>query len=273
MYITTQPLSQNLKPLISSEWLIQFFIFLEQENKSKPFFDKHIPDGQVAMVFNFKGNVHYYNEGIKMRLPDYFLITPLQKSLFIESQPPFDTMVVVFHTTRFSRKFKLDFNKMDPLPFKSAESFIPNQLFVALSNLKNAEERKALFEMYILEKVGSGEYSDDLIDDIFNQIIMSNGTVQVQKIVCDSDIDPRTFRRKFLSRAGMNAKTLCRITRFHYLWSNYLSKGVADIQNMIFEGGFYDQSHLINDFKDFIGESPKAFFTRDQALLKLISGK
>jgi AraC-like DNA-binding protein len=57
----------------------------------------------------------------------------------------------------------------------------------------------------------------------------------------------------------MNAKSFCRIARFHYLWSEFLAQGIVNTQEMIYNAGFYDQSHMINDFKQFIGESPKTF--------------
>jgi AraC-like DNA-binding protein len=45
-----------------------------------------------------------------------------------------------------------------------------------------------------------------------------------------------------------------------------------DYQSVVFMANFHDQAHLINDFKKIIGETPKAFFSRNLDNVRVISG-
>lgn len=72
---------------------------------------------------------------------------------------------------------------------------------------------------------------------------------------------------------GLNAKSLARIVRVNYLWSNIINHQAVDFQKMVFEGDYFDQAHLIHDFKQIVGETPSYFFKRNLDNVKIISGK
>lgn len=253
--------------------LIRQFIFLKQVGPEETFTDKHIPDGYTSLVIHFGGKVHYFFKGEVLPLPRFFLVVPLHQSLDILVPPTCDTLVVSFHTTMFTRLFNLNLEQERDTPFVSAENIFSESEFQQISSLETHKQRIDFIEKWLSARVNFTDYAKDEIDQVFDELVAEHGSCAIQSILQYKKIDPRTFRRKFLQRTGMNAKSLCRIARFHYLWSGFRIRGINDIQTMIYEGGFYDQSHMINDFKNFIGESPKTFFTRDQEVVCFMSGK
>jgi hypothetical protein len=42
---------------------------------------------------------------------------------------------------------------------------------------------------------------------------------------------------------------------------------------MVYDGNYYDQAHLIHDFKAVIGEAPFHFFKKEQDKVVFLSGK
>lgn len=253
--------------------LIRQFVFLKQVGAGKTFTDKYIPDGYISLVIHFGADVHCFSGGKVLLLPRFFIVVPLHRSLHIHVSPFCDAMVVTFHTTKFARLFNLNLLQQRDTPFLSAENIFSELELQEMSALRTDGQRMNFIEKWLSSKVSFEEYEDDEIDQVFEELMQEHGSCAIQSILRDKKIDPRTFRRKFLQRTGMNAKGLCRIARFHYLWSGFRVRSISDIQTMIFDGGFYDQSHMINDFKNFIGESPKAFFSRNQEAVCFMSGK
>ena len=72
-----------------------------------------------------------------------------------------------------------------------------------------------------------------------------------------SGLSGRQLRRLFLSQVGMSPKAFARITRIRHLLE--LTGPHPSWANLALDAGFYDQSHLINEFEDLMGETPTIF--------------
>jgi methylphosphotriester-DNA--protein-cysteine methyltransferase len=141
-----------------------------------------------------------------------------------------------------------------------------------IGEAQTSSGRIKLFEKFLSTEFNHS-YHPDYIDKIYNDIIASKGEKQVNKILENSEISPRSFRRLFLSRTGINAKNLSRIVKVNYLWDCYLKGNKNDFQNMVYTMNYHDQAHLINDFKKITGESPNRFFKRANSNSALLSAK
>ena len=141
-----------------------------------------------------------------------------------------------------------------------------------MSKCDSPEDRIKLFEEFIQQKTSVG-YQPDEIDKVYDQIMELTDFTRLNTLMANLELNPRSFRRKFLERVGVNAKMLSRLVRINYLWNCFLTDNETDFQNMVFDGKYFDQPHLINDFKKIIGESPKSFFKRNQSDMQIISGK
>ncbi len=264
---------QHYKPSARFEKFIRQFIFLKQSAVGTSFLDKYIPDGYTSFVIHWGGNVYCYPHDEAVLLPRFFIVVPLHQALPIRVFPSCDTMVVSFHTTMFTRLFRINLSRMKEMPFLPGETIGCAQELKKIQVLDTNPQRIAFIEEWLSRKFDIENYEPDEIDQVFDELMGFHGSVAIRSVLQLKHIDSRTFRRKFLQRTGMNAKSFCRIARFHYLWSEFLAQGIVNTQEMIYNAGFYDQSHMINDFKQFIGESPKNFFTRDQELVRFMSGK
>lgn len=91
-----------------------------------------------------------------------------------------------------------------------------------------------------------------LIDQSKGQIRLSN----LSASVCLSD---KQFQRIFTEHAGIGPKDYLRIVRFQYALSVMQSSPTTSFAQLAGECGYYDQSHLINEFKIFAGYTPKEY--------------
>jgi AraC-like DNA-binding protein len=92
-----------------------------------------------------------------------------------------------------------------------------------------------------------------------NHIIETRGLVDVGDLARNYYLSNRQFERKFKELSGFPPKLFSRIIRFQAALKEYGSnKSLTDIAH---DCGYYDQSHFINDFKEFSGYNPKIYFS------------
>jgi AraC-like DNA-binding protein len=84
------------------------------------------------------------------------------------------------------------------------------------------------------------------------------GQVSMDALANAASLSPRQFRRICLERTGLSPKHLARVLRFREAakYANGLHPDWADVA---IASGYYDQAHLINEFKEFAGVSPAQF--------------
>ena len=73
-------------------------------------------------------------------------------------------------------------------------------------------------------------------------------------------ISRQRFARGIREATGLPPKLFARIVRFQGLVHELLSHDVVVWASVASETGFYDQAHMINEFRDFAGAPPTTFF-------------
>ena len=84
------------------------------------------------------------------------------------------------------------------------------------------------------------------------------GQISMDELADAASLSPRQFRRICLERTGLSPKHLARVLRFHQA-AKYASGHHADWADIAVASGYYDQAHLINEFKELAGVSPAQF--------------
>jgi AraC-like DNA-binding protein len=91
-------------------------------------------------------------------------------------------------------------------------------------------------------------------------LVENHGRVRLDDLARSAGIGPRQFRRICLERTGLTPKRLARILRFRHALSHAGPARTRDWADVALECGYYDQAHLINDFREFTGTPPGEFF-------------
>ena len=92
---------------------------------------------------------------------------------------------------------------------------------------------------------------------MIDEIIKSKGAIRIEKLSENVGYSPRYINKIFNENLGMSPKMFCKIMRFQGILSELTRKQkLTDIADIM---GFFDQSHLAKEFKQFIGITPKRF--------------
>lgn len=93
---------------------------------------------------------------------------------------------------------------------------------------------------------------------IRNKIYESKGNISIQRLSKETGYSECYLRRAFRNVHGISPKSFEKFVRFQYLL-NRISKINADNVDIALKCGYYDESHMIKDFKCFTGTTPEAY--------------
>ena len=163
------------------------------------------------------------------------------------------------------------FNRLFNLPAQEftnnlleADTLLGKRMEVLLERLKNA---KTLLEMAHSANVFLETYSAQRkniyyqsgITCIVNHILQVESIYNIAFYAREANMSPRNFERKFKEEVGTTPKIFCRSVRFNRALNIKLGEPTKSWTQIAYECGYYDQMHLIRDFKKFAASSPEKF--------------
>ena len=99
----------------------------------------------------------------------------------------------------------------------------------------------------------------DPIENSLAWLAENRGQVPMDELAGAASLSARQFRRVCLERTGLTPKHLARILRFRHAAQRAAPAQRADWATIALDCGYYDQAHLINEFREFSGLPPAEF--------------
>lgn len=112
-------------------------------------------------------------------------------------------------------------------------------------------EKKRLVEKYLLKKLGNRSINPSVLNSIVYSI-RYNGKATVKDLVDVNAVSNRKLERDFLSTMGISPKQMVNLIRYQLLWQDAV-KHDFNVLDSVEKYGFYDQSHLLKEFKKYHG--------------------
>ena len=97
---------------------------------------------------------------------------------------------------------------------------------------------------------------------LVNRILSEPGILTVDDLSDLAGMGKRSLQRLFNEYVGVSPKWVIRRYRLHELLERVHSGAEPDYAQLALELGYYDQAHLINDFRSIVGYSPGQYQTR-----------
>ncbi len=124
-----------------------------------------------------------------------------------------------------------------------------------LQHIQDLEESKKIVENFLLNKVV--DLKEILpLDSALQTLFKNHGNMSMDKTASLACLSLRQFERKCKNRLGMNPKTYARILRFSKAYRLHEAFPHLNWTEIAYKAGYYDQMHLIRDFKVFAGVNP-----------------
>lgn len=124
-----------------------------------------------------------------------------------------------------------------------------------LQHVSDLEEGKNMVENFLLNQVTSSKAILPF-DAAMHVLLMNSGNMTIKEIASLSCLSIKQFERKCKERIGMNPKMYARILKFSKAYRLHETFPQLSWVEIAYQAGYYDQMHMIRDFKVFAGVNP-----------------
>lgn len=210
--------------------------------------ERIFPDGCTGLVINLGDSCKTDNGNFNLSFGKTYVagVMTTFKDSFINSDTRL--MGVCFKPGAFSNFFKYaDQNELinATVEFEKSYSFNIDKILSDPYNYLNS---------FLSEKL---IHEDNQLTPILNEIHCSNGQLGIDELSKRNFRSVRQLERQFKKQIGISPKAYSNIIRFQNAWAEIKqSKEDRSLLDIAFDCGFYDHSHLTNEFKRNTGHPP-----------------
>ena len=253
------------KEFIPSRPLQRYMTFIkviELDSYNQP--GKIIPYGYAEVIIRYGGDpITYINNNNQSKIPDCSAAGLFNKHLTLIPTGKVKLITAGFKPYGLWYFFKYPVAKFNN-QFIDLRDLVGNEAIDLLEQLHDndtIEEKVNVIEKYFLHKLP--ESHPDYIDNISKIIIQQNGLISINELQKYTCVSLSTLERKFKAKTGFSPKLYARIRRFNYIFKLINENQSINWQDIISSCGYFDQAHFIKEFTEFAGESPSAYFNKN----------
>lgn len=221
-----------------------------------------IPDGTFELILNYGSAIYHTDSGQPaVRRPSTLLAGGFRKQFSLHYTGAIHMVGVVFNPA-YQTMLMNDRMDIYSASLVNAESIFGNTLKTMadlLPALSNTEHLREYIENYFM-KFFTGQRDPMHTENLraaIEIIQRSKGSIDLPALSSRVCMSTRNFRRVFTESIGMSPKEYIRIIRSKNIL--HLTRKGQSTDAMAFELGYCDSSHLIRDFKEISGVTPRMY--------------
>ncbi|MEQ1761640.1 MAG: helix-turn-helix transcriptional regulator [Pyrinomonadaceae bacterium] len=247
----------NLAPYVRFFWALEADVEPGEE-----FVHRSMADGCVEMVFHYRSAFDEITHDEVIEASPFASIqaqsTRHRRFVTRESFGIFGAYLFPFAIPRLFGFPASDFTNISPdlaSVFGKEGSLLDEQMCTAPTN----ENRIAIVSEFLSSKLTATNRELPTIYRSVHSVLANKGTLAVESLAAEHNLSKRQFERRFKDLAGLSPKLYSRVVRFQAA-TQFKLTATRDLTEIAYACGYYDQSHFINDFREFSGYTPKEYF-------------
>lgn len=216
-----------------------------------------LPDGSPEFIVNLGEPFEYAaDDGQPVRQPDVFLVGQITRPWRVQPTGRVELIAARFEAHGASllyqpmRDLTDRWREFDAFAGKPVAALVE-----ALSQTKSIQERGTHLCVALAQLRSQAPPPDPRVEAAVRAIRATNGNVVLDELAEGLGLTLRTLQRRFASNVGITPKMLVRIVRFQRVFQ-MVRQEPASLAGVAAECGYFDQSHMVRDFRDFAGEAP-----------------
>jgi len=252
----------QVAPSIQLSGFVRHYLFLEGDgvylHRLRLF-----PDGNTGVVFNFSSPLTLDGR----RLPDAFIYGQITEYKDIDCHGPARLFVVVVRPDGFNRLLGLPAGELRDKVVSLGDIFGGQgiSLQCGVTDASTVRETIDLVEDFFGRLLGERSLAGNPLVEASLQVIQkNNGLITVGQLADGLGCHKRQLERQFMAAVGLNPKRYCNIVRAH-VFLKHLPEG-SRFTGYAYDSGYYDQAHLIREFKQITGLTPSQYLKKTDPL-------
>ncbi|RAK70429.1 helix-turn-helix domain-containing protein [Hymenobacter edaphi] len=191
-------------------------------------------------------------------LPACTIIGPQTRKVDLAMGTHHRFVTVAFHPGGLFRLLRLPMPELLDRPLDAADVLGREirQVSEQLQEARHPPAMKHIVEAYLLRKLGPGTPAGPLEHSV-RLMLQGNPADTIDNMAAQSCLSLRQFERRSREILGYSPKFFARVIRFSRAYRLKVHQPRATWTTISHHCGYYDQMHLIRDFKEFTGTTPK----------------
>jgi AraC-like DNA-binding protein len=246
-----------------AEYVRYFWVLEGEASSGQPYVHRSMADGCAELIFHYTG---IFDELLKDDATEKSfssgLAGPSQIFRRFLIKKNFGIFGVYLYPFAVSQLFSLPgteiTNQMPDLKslLGNEGSELEEKMMLAINNT----QRLKIITEFLEKKLVKSEKQPPGVFEVIKYVIQTNGMTKIDELAEKNFRSTRQFERNFKRFSGFSPKLFSRIIRFQTALAAYNNKEKS-LTDIAYECGYYDQSHFIQDFKEFSGHTPKDYFS------------
>jgi AraC-like DNA-binding protein len=254
----TKPQKQ-LAPYIDSIWIFE-------SSSGVPMADSHIivPDGLAKILVPYKNSLSVNIDGSQTFTKEHELfLTGIQTRPRTICSLTTDTGTIGIELTPkgLYHFFKLSLYEITDRIYSFEHLFGTwgARLQNRLGDIEKPNDKITFLQKALVDLLGRNAKSYVLLDHTIDIITQTYGMLRIRDLATQTGYSKRYLDMLFKEHVGLSPKSLASIFRFQHFYQSWSQKTADVISKHSLYAAYYDQSHLIKEFKRFTGYSPEKY--------------
>ena len=239
------------------------FYWILQHSSPAASIQRIIPDGRAAMILNVGNPFESLRNGIWESQPECFLIGQITGPLLLRPSGAARMLGIQFRPHGVAKLFKLPMSELTDSTVALED--LSRNLFRQLErvrDLSSLEQAAAALDSILHGIAAARRDADDAISYAVKAIESARGLISIGSLAERLGWSTRQLQRRFKSAVGVSPKLFSRMQRFQRVFCA-MENVAPDWVNAAVHCGYYDQAHLIRDFREFTGKTPTALLDQE----------
>lgn len=134
-----------------------------------------------------------------------------------------------------------------------------NQILNQLSQADNFDERVRTIRDFALERLVDDTYQPDFVEYSELKLCRARGNMKAERLEEYTGYTSRYCRERFKEDLGISIKRYSNIIRVQNAVRMLSRPETPELAEVVFENGYFDQSHLNREFRLYIGDTPQHY--------------
>lgn len=250
--------SAALAPFVDAIWTLD-------HDGVDPSAQRVVPDGHPELILNL-GQPFEFFDGVRWHgQPRCFLAGQIEGPLLLRPSGAAKMVGIRFHPHGAGSVLHAPVESLAGR-FTPIADLAP-QLARDLDRALTSVDPVAGVDCALVGRLGYSSARDLVAAEAVRRIIGERGACDLTGLASDLGVSIRQLERRFHASVGLPPKLFCRMQRFIHVF-RAVSEQPSNWADAAVDCGYYDQAHLIRDFRSFSGATPAALLADDADLAR-----
>jgi AraC-like DNA-binding protein len=247
---------RELRPRSPLGRFVECFWFAEGDGRDAPV-QTIVPDGCPELIVHFGEPFGRWTGDRAELQPRAFVVGELTRALRLQPSARVSTMGVRFRPSGLRAFLGAPLHELTDrtTPLDALWGALGREFESRLHHAPSAATRVSIAEEFLLGRIAAGGGPDLAVEAAVNRLLAERGQTRLPALVTTAGLSERQLERRFRSSVGVSPKVLARLVRFQEVYRRLGEQGPLDGVVIALDCGYFDQAHLLRDFRELTGSS------------------